>query len=200
MLEDKPHHKHLGITLQNNCKWDEHISNISSKINMFINCLRHFKYKLGRKAPEIMYQSFILPLFDYADVIWDNCTDTQSNILENLHLEAIRIITDSVRGTSHQKLYNESGFCTLKGRRKKHKLIQFYKMINNTCPDYLSDLLPPLVSTTNSTTEVDLMNVSYPPSELSYTVTLSSLLLLSCGTTYQHIFKKVLLLVSLSAI
>ena len=70
-------------------------------------------------------------------------------MLENLHLEAIRIITGSVRGTSHQKLYNESGFCTLKERRKRHKLIQFHKMINNTCPDYLSDLLPPLVSTTN---------------------------------------------------
>ena len=116
---------------------------------MLINCLRHFKYKLGRKALEIMYKYFILPLFDYADIIWDNCTNTQSNMLENLHLEAIRIITGSVRGTSHQKLYNESGFCTLKERRKRHKLIQFHKMINNTCPDYLSDLLPPLVSTTN---------------------------------------------------
>ena len=102
VLEDKPHHKHLGITLQNNCKWDEHISNISSKVNMLINCLRHFKYKLGRKA--IMYKSFILPLFDYADIVWDNCTNTQSNILKNLHLEAIQIITGSVRGTSHQKL------------------------------------------------------------------------------------------------
>ena len=37
-----------------------------------------------------MYKSFILPLFDYADIVWDNCTDTQSKMLENLHLEAIR--------------------------------------------------------------------------------------------------------------
>ena len=87
VLEDKPQHKHLGITLQNNCKWDEHISNISSKVNMLINCLRHFKYKLGKKALEIMYKSFILPLFDYADIIWDNCTNTQSNILENFILK-----------------------------------------------------------------------------------------------------------------
>ena len=36
VLEDKPHHKHLGITLQSNCKWDEHISNISSKVNMLM--------------------------------------------------------------------------------------------------------------------------------------------------------------------
>ena len=93
-------------------------------------------------------KSFILPLFDYADIIWDNYINTQSNMLEN-HLEVIRIITGSVRGTSHQKLYKESGFCTLKERRKRHKLIQFHKMRNSTCPDYLSDLLPLLVSTTN---------------------------------------------------
>ena len=178
LLEDKPHHKHLGITLQNNCKWDEYISNISSKVDILINCLRHFKYKLGRKALEIVYKSFIFPLFDYADIIWDNCTNTQSNILENLHLEAYEVITGSVRGRSHQKLYNESGFCK---RHKKHKLIQFHMMTNNTCPDYLSDsLFQQLIHTT----DVDLMNVSYLLFELNYTVTLSSLLLLSCGTTY----------------
>ena len=149
VLDEKPHHKHLGITLQNNCKWDEQVSNLSSKVSMLINCFSHLKYKLGRKALETMYTSFILPLFDCADIIWNNCTVVQSTSLENLHLEALRIITGSVRGTSHQKLYNESGFCTLKERRKRHKLIQFHKIINNACPDYLSDLLPPLASIAN---------------------------------------------------
>ena len=150
MLEEKPHHKHLGITLLNNCKWDEHISNLSSKVSMLMNCLRHLRYKLGRKALETMYKAFIFPLFDYADIIWNNCTVVQSTSLESLHLEALRIIIGSVRGASHQKLYNESGFCTLKERRKRHRLIQFHKIINNACPDYLSDLLPPLASTANS--------------------------------------------------
>ena len=94
-------------------KRTEHISNLSSKVSMLINCLRHFKYKLSRKALETMYKSFILLLFDYADIIWDSCTVVQSTSLENLHLEAPRIITGSVRGTSHQKLYNKSGFCAL---------------------------------------------------------------------------------------
>ena len=57
----------------------------------------------------------------------DNCTETQSNMLENLHLEAIRIITGGVRGTSPKKLYEESGFCTLKERRRRHNLLMFKK-------------------------------------------------------------------------
>ena len=70
-------------------------------------------------------------------------------MLENLHLEAIRIIIGGIRGTSHQKLYKESGFCTLKERRKRHKLLMFHKMILGLCPQYISDLLPPLVAHIN---------------------------------------------------
>ena len=96
-----------------------------------------------------MYKPFILPLFDYADIVWDNCTDTRSKKLESLHLEAIRIIIGGIRGTTHQKLYIESGFCTLKERRKRHKLLMFHKMILGLCPQYISDLLPPLVAHIN---------------------------------------------------
>ena len=149
VLEEKPRHKHLGIALQNNCKWDEHIRNLSSKVSMLINCLRHFKHKLSRKENETMYYSFILPLFRNADIIWNIWNNRSIHFTWNLHLEPLRIITGSVRGTSHQKLYNESGFCTLKERRKRHKLIHLYKIINNACPDYLSDVLPPLASTAN---------------------------------------------------
>ena len=91
-LKETPSHKHLGIILQNNCRWDEHIRSVINKIS----CLRSYKYKISRKALETMYKSFILPLFDYADIVWDNCIDTQSKMLENLHLEAIRSITSFI--------------------------------------------------------------------------------------------------------
>ena len=70
-------------------------------------------------------------------------------MLENLHLEAIIIITGGIRGTSHQKLYEESGFCALKERRKRHKLLMFRKMILGLCLRYVSDLLPPLLTHIN---------------------------------------------------
>ena len=148
-LHNTQSHKHLGIIFQTNCKWDEQIKSIISKVNLLLSCLKTYKYKLSRKALETMYKSFVLPHFDYADVIWDNCTEEQSNTLEQLHLDGIRTIIGGVRGTSHSKLYEESGFCSLKDRRKHHKLILFYKMINGMCPAYLNNLAPKLVSERN---------------------------------------------------
>jgi hypothetical protein len=145
----KDNHKHLGVIIQDNCKWAVHINSVVSKTSLLVNCLRSFKHYLNRKALETIYKSFILPIFDYADVVWDNCTDYQANMLEDLHLNALRTIIGTVRGTSHAKILIESGFSSLKERRRRHKLILFFKMINGICPDYLAELAPPLVSSRN---------------------------------------------------
>lgn len=149
ILTGKDSHKHLGVVFQDDCKWGKHITSIINKTSLLINCLRSFKYYLSRKALETMYKSFILPIFDYADVVWDNCTEYQANMLEDLHLDALRTITGTVRRTSHGKILLESGFSSLKERRRRHKVMTFYKIINGICPSYLSEIAPPLVSSIN---------------------------------------------------
>ena len=149
ILEDTHSHKHLGIIFQNNCKWESHIKMLIAKCRCQVACLRSFKYRLSRKALETMYRSFILPQLDYADVIWDNCSLKLAEELESLHLDAIRTIIGAVRGTSHQKLYTESGFTTLRERRFRHKIIMYHKIVQENTPTYLKEHLPPLVSSTN---------------------------------------------------
>jgi hypothetical protein len=135
-------HKHLGLNMQENCQWNTHISSIITKVSPMINCLRSFKYRLHRKTLQNMYNTFILPIFEYSSVVWDNCTKEQATLLENLHLDALRTICGATRGTSHSKLYTETGYKSLQERRHQHKLCLFYKMIHKLAPDYLRHLLP----------------------------------------------------------
>ena len=52
------------------------IRSTASKINPLNSCWGSYKCRLSRgKKMETMYKSFILSHFDYADVVWDNCTD-----------------------------------------------------------------------------------------------------------------------------
>ena len=140
-IKEFPFHKHLGLTFQKNCKWDIHINEISTKIGRLVNCLRSLKYRLNRKSLQTIYTSYILPHFDYCDVIWDGCTDELANSLEHLQLDALRSICGAVRGTSHDLLYLETGFVPLKERRRRHKLILIYKILHNLTPPFLSDLI-----------------------------------------------------------
>lgn len=162
-LSESESHKHLGIILQNNCKWNEYIFCVASKVKLLTNCLKSFKHILNRKSLETMYKSFVLPIFDYADVLYDNCTQAQGNLLEDLHLDALRTITGLVRGTSHAVLYAETGQCSLRKRRERHKLLLYFKMVNDMVPHYLKSLLPPLVSDINPYHRRRPLERSLPP-------------------------------------
>ena len=39
-----------------------------------------------------MYFSFVRPILEYADIIWDNITEYLVNIIESIQLEAARIV------------------------------------------------------------------------------------------------------------
>ncbi|KAK6187305.1 hypothetical protein SNE40_005366 [Patella caerulea] len=68
-LSEVSSHKHLGVYLQKNCNWTDHVNYIISKISKTVDHFRIFKYRLSRHSLETIYKSFILPLFDYADVL-----------------------------------------------------------------------------------------------------------------------------------
>jgi len=54
--------------------------------------MRSFKFTLDRKSLEVFYFSFIRPILEYADVVWDNLTQSEQDDLEKIQLEASRII------------------------------------------------------------------------------------------------------------
>ena len=75
-------HKHLGIFLSSDCTWHTHIDYIKNKAWNRIRIMRKLKFKIDRKSIEIIYKSFIRPILEYADVIWDNCTQYEKQELE----------------------------------------------------------------------------------------------------------------------
>ena len=128
-------HKHLGIYFSNDGSWHKHIDYNKEKAWTRINVKRRFKYKIDRKSLEIIYTTFIQPILEYADAFWDNYSDYEKQELENIQIEAARIVTVATKLISIRKLYNEFGWETLKKRIINHKLILFYKMYNNLTPD-----------------------------------------------------------------
>ena len=150
-------HKHLGVILSNDGSWHNHINIIKEKAWKRINLMRKLKYKLDRKSLEVMYVSFIRPILEYANVIWDNCTAYEKDDLEKIQIEAARIVTGCTKLVSLRDLYNETKWDTLDTRRTNQKLLLMYKMSNNSTPEYMSSLVPRLV---NETTRYSLRNAN----------------------------------------
>ena len=58
-----------------------------------LNIMRKSRTFLDRYSLEKNYISLIRPLMEYADVIWDNQKQNLINKLENIQLNAARIVT-----------------------------------------------------------------------------------------------------------
>ena len=97
-----------------------------------------------------MYFTLIRSILEYADVVWDNCTQQQSNYIEKIQLEAGRIVSGTTKLVELDKLYKELGWLKLSERRDLHKLFSFFKMENGLAPLYLTDLITPRVGDTSA--------------------------------------------------
>ena len=104
--------------------------------------MRKLKFNLDRKSLETIYLTFIGPLLEYGDVIWDNCTQDEKEELDKIQNEAARIVTGTTKLVSLNSSYNETCWETLERRRYNHKITLFYKMMHNITTLYLSSLVP----------------------------------------------------------
>ena len=71
--------------------------------------MRKLKFILDRQSLEIIYTSFIRPILEYADVVWDNCTQCEINALEKIQIEAAQVATGATKLISLDILYREMG-------------------------------------------------------------------------------------------
>ena len=90
--------------------WDVHINTLCESASKRLDILSSLKYKLSRKTLNIMYTSFIRPVLEYGNIIWDNCTESQVEQLEKVQKRAGRIISGAIVRTPTDIIYQELGW------------------------------------------------------------------------------------------
>ncbi len=129
-------HKHLGVTITSNMKWNLHIDAALKKAASRLSNIRKIRLIITRKARETLYKSLVLPLLEYGSVLFDNCTMYLKQRLESFHRQAAIVCTCTCtfRNTSYNKLLDELGWETLDDRRKLARFSTFYKILMTYVP------------------------------------------------------------------
>ena len=140
-LEMVDSHKHLGLILTPTLSWTKHIDALIAKVNKRLGMLKRYKYRFSRNALEIGYKTFVRPILEYGNIVYDSCLKEESDRIENVQLEAARIVTGGKFRTSSEELYEELGWRDLSTRRKISKLTRFHSFCTGKCPDYINQIL-----------------------------------------------------------
>ena len=136
------YHRHLGIVFSENLTWKNHVDYIFTKIARRMNVLKSIQRRVPRACLENIYECMILPIIEYADVVYDNLSKQLSNELEKIQRQAALACTGAYRHTQHQAILRELGWIPLDLRRRCHRLNLFYKILNNKTPNYIKSILP----------------------------------------------------------
>ena len=95
---------------------------------------------ISKETAILIYNTLIMPHFDYCSPVWDCLSGYLSDKLQKLQNRAARVITKSPFDASSNHLLSTLSWERLSLRCKKQKALMMYKTMNGLAPDYLQSL------------------------------------------------------------
>lgn len=139
--------KLLGVTIDFQLNFNEHVSNICKKASRQLNVLKRIGTHLTKLGKLTIYYSFIMSNFNYCPLVWHFCGETNTKKIEKIQERALRFIYNEYT-SSYEDLLCKSKLPSLKVRRLRTFALEVFKIVNKDCPVYLFDL-------------IDIKNTSY---------------------------------------
>ena len=98
MINDKPVTRYsscrcLGVEIDERMNWENHIDSICKKVASGIGIIKRTKPFVPQETMQNLYDSLVLPYFDYCSPLRDNYGSLQKDKLQKLQNRAARIIT-----------------------------------------------------------------------------------------------------------
>jgi len=128
----------LGVLVDNNLSWTEHIKHISKKVNSSLWVLSRIRHFLLERHRKLFYNSYIQPYLDYCNTVWGNSNDKNLAKLAHLQKRAFELI--SIQKESKEKLAGKLKILPIKDRICLRKAKLMYRIANNSAPEYLQSL------------------------------------------------------------
>ena len=128
--------KYLGVVMDEYLSWNAHIKCIVSKAGKRLGMLNRIRKDVNMNTANIIYKSFILPIAEYCDTVWNSCGKVNTNLVEKLQRRAARIITKS---TNTDEALDQLRYQSLEERREKHIYSLVKKCINGQAPQFFNN-------------------------------------------------------------
>ncbi len=131
-------YKYLGVKLDQTLNFGSHIEYIRSKTIGKIRLLGKIAPILDQNTSLYLYGSLVLPIFDYADYVWDCLSQQDTLTLQKLQNMALKNILNAPRLTPTDHIHTTLKQDRLEIRRRKHTAACMYDIHHETAPQCLN--------------------------------------------------------------
>ena len=131
--------KLLGVTIDNELKFDEYISNVGKKAQRKLTVLTRIKKYLDFKKLRLLLKTFFDSQFKYCPLTWMFYSRTTNNKINKLHERALRLVYDDYVSAFEELLEKDNSF-TIHHYNIQTLCIELYKVFSGQSQTIFSDL------------------------------------------------------------
>ena len=144
--------EYLGVTVDENLKWDSHINNVANKISRNLGIMGRIRYFVSCKELKILYNSLILPHLNYCAAIWGSNYATRTFKIFKLQKRAVRIIDKKPYLFPTNDLFIKHKILKFTDLVTEQNIVILLAFLKGTLPRALSELFHLYIPQTTRTT------------------------------------------------
>ena len=167
-IQHKNATKYLGVQIDNQLKWKDHISLVSSNVVRAIGYIKYARKFLPRETLRMLYLGLVEPHLRYCCSVWGSCGTVLRQKIEKLQNRAVRIITFSLYNAQTSPLLKHLKVPSIQDMIQQETVGMAYTAINNQAPEYLSVLFNRVSAMTRRT--IRNANINLRPPRLNTTL------------------------------
>ena len=131
--------KILGVFVDNNLSWSEHVKHLTKKIASYIWLLSKIKTFLSQEHHVQFYKSYIQPHIDFCNIVWGSTSETNKLKIFRLQKRACRVILDyNIEGDS-QDAMRSLKIQSIYDRFYLRKAMFMFKVYHELTPTYITE-------------------------------------------------------------
>jgi len=135
-LEEAVCHKILGIVVDNNLSWSNHISTMCKTLSKKIYQLSKIKHFLNDHSRKLYFIAYIESYINYASTVWDSASENILKPLKSIHRRGLKLIILKSSSLTIQD-YSSLNILPLKSKLLYNKAIFMYKIMHGYVPQLL---------------------------------------------------------------
>ena len=135
-IEQVENYRLLGITIDNELKWDIHVNRICKTVSRNIYLLKKLAYFVSQDACKLFFDAHCLSHINYASTVWSGAKQCHISKLNTVHRRGAKILLKDTTMTTDDRL-KKLGLLSLKNQFDFNTSILFFKVLFNLAPPYL---------------------------------------------------------------